>query len=86
MGLTGLAFVFLVVLIGTVGSWPFGGTRIPVPVTNEETLARLGVAPGIDDTGSKPARPPDVLSTPPLAEPAPPEPLTLDDTETLTEI
>lgn len=83
MGLTGLAFVFLIVLIGAANMWPFGATT---PKAQEETLATLGVAPGAEET-PPPAEPPAVLDTPPLDSPSSPdEMLNIDDTGDLTEI
>jgi hypothetical protein len=83
MGLTGLAFVFLVVLIGAANLWPFGSTT---PKAREETLATLGVTPGAEDT-PPPAEPPAVLDTPPLdSSSSDDEMLTIDDSDDLTEI
>ena len=84
MGLTGLALVFIVVLIGTANLWPFGPSA---PKTSEETLATLGVAPSGEDTAPPPAEPPSVLDTPPIDMPvAPDAPLPIDEDSKLTEI
>ncbi len=87
MGLTGLAFVFLVVLIAAASFQPFGEegpTKAP-----EETLATLGVAPGAESQqAAKPNKiPPEVLDTKPLASPDDlVEPLKIDESKELTEI
>lgn len=85
LGLTGLALVFLIVVVAAVGRWPFGDES--APKSNEEMLATLGVAPGADNVAPKAAEPPAVLKTPPLNNPqVPTEPLIIDDAENLTEI
>lgn len=85
-GLTGLALVFLIILIGTANFWPFGSSE---PKQEQETLAKLGVAPSGDDADAAPppSEPPAVLATPPLQKaPTPDEKLVIDQTEDLTEI
>ena len=80
MGLTGLAFVFLIVVVTAVGRWPFGAGG---PMPPEETLATLGVAPGAE-TGE-----PEVPQSPPAPQTPPPgtkQPLAIDKADNLTEI
>jgi len=84
MGLTGLAIIFLIVVIAAVGRWPFGESS--APKAEEETLATLGVAPGAEEA-PEPAEPPAVLQTPPLDTPeVETEQLVIDENENLTEI
>lgn len=66
IGLTGLACVFLLVLIAAA---LFGNQRVVRRVVPEEPLAELGVAPG----GAPPAKP--ATAAPPAARPMPREPL-----------
>jgi hypothetical protein len=83
-GLTGLAFVFLIVLIGAANFWSFGNSA---PKAQEETLATLGVAPGGDEAAPPEAEPPAVLDTPVLDTPQQPVvPLDIEESGDLTEI
>lgn len=84
MGLTGLAFIFLIVVVTAVGRWPFGAAD--TPAAPQETLATLGVAPGGDDSAPPAAVPAAPPETPPPATAAPTGPLVIDETDTLTEI
>ena len=71
IGLTGLACVFLLVLIAAA---LFGNQRAVRRAVPEEPLAELGVAPG----GAPPAKPATATSTiisDPSAKPLPREPL-----------
>jgi hypothetical protein len=89
MGLTGLAFVFLIVMVAAAGLRPFHEES--APKAKEETLATLGVAPGADEVKPPaqlpPPQPPAVLNTPPIDQPLPGvEPLIIDSNEKLTQI
>jgi hypothetical protein len=59
IGLTGLACVFLLVLIAAA---LFGNQRVVRRVVPEEPLAELGVAPG----GASPVKPATIVATKPL--------------------
>jgi hypothetical protein len=59
IGLTGLACVFLLVLIAAA---LFGNQRVARRVAPEEPLAELGVAPG----GAPPVKPTTTITTKPL--------------------
>ena len=75
IGLTGLAFVFLLVLISAAGLRP--GRSVAPAGAQGETLAVLGVAPGMDSAApAKPAAP-VAKKAAPVAQPsaeAPPAP------------
>ncbi len=86
LGLTGLALVFLMVMVAAILLRP---PVEPEPKAKEDTLATLGVAPGADKSapGPAPEQPPSVLDTPPLDTPEPlTDPLVIDETKDLTEI
>lgn len=65
-GLTGLAAIFLMVLIAAAGMKP--GRSAAAPGTHGETLAVLGVAPGASDTDRR-----AVSETRPAPRKAPPK-------------
>ena len=56
VGLTGLAFIFLLVLITAAGLRP--GRSVAPAEAQGETLAVLGVAPGADQSTLHPPAPP----------------------------
>jgi hypothetical protein len=68
IGLTGLACVFLLVLIAAA---LFGNQRVARPVVPEEPLAELGVAPG----GAPPEKPATTTTTTVIANDAAARPL-----------
>ena len=68
IGLTGLACVFLLVLIAAA---LFGNQRVVRRAAPEEPLAELGVAPG----AALPAKPATVPAPIPSSKPLPSEPL-----------
>lgn len=76
IGLTGLAFVFLLVLISAAGLRP--GRSVAPAGAQGETLAVLGVAPGMDSAApaktAPPAQPVKQPAAEPAAEPAAPAP------------
>jgi len=67
IGLTGLAFVFLLVLISAAGLRP--GRSVAPAGAQGETLAVLGVAPGMDSAAPAEKKPTNAVAPPP----APPQ-------------
>ena len=72
IGLTGLAFVFLLVLISAAGLRP--GRSVAPAGAQGETLAVLGVAPGMDSAAPATTAPPPQPAKKPAVEPAAPAP------------
>lgn len=86
LGLTGLALIFLIIVIAAVWRWPLTGGDMPK--AEEEMLATLGVAPGAEEAGPPAPEPPAVAEqTQPLDTPkVEVDPLDIGGSEELTEI